>query len=341
MNTEENTQENNQDLRIPVTILTGYLGSGKTTLLNAFLNGRGDQKYAVIENEIGDISIDQELVVKLDEGLFEISSGCICCTLNAELGEQLHRIRQNIHPDHLLIETTGIADPAGVAEPFMTDFSLVSAYRLNAVIAVVHPLFLESQIHDHPEVLKQLSFASHIVIGRTDQVDESKIREVQELISRLCPGAQILLSQNGRCDFELNEYRTFGVVAQDFNKIEGTNHFKSKWKLRSKNAQDHHDQEVSTWSFVFDEEINLMEFNFWMNSVLKMQSENIFRTKGILNIDRAPKKMVFQSVRNEYLWQFSEDWESSEKRQSKLVFIGKNLNPEILEKRIRHCFVKK
>src|SRR5438270_1950058 len=177
--------------KIPVTVLTGYLGAGKTTLLNRILSEPHGQKYAVIVNEFGEIGIDNELVVGADEEVFEMNNGCICCTVRGDLVRIIDGLmRRKGKFDAIIVETTGLADPAPVAQTFFVDESVGRKTRLDAVVTVADAKWLTARLADAPEAKNQIAFADVIVLNKTDLVFAGQLEEVEGRIRAINPYAQ-------------------------------------------------------------------------------------------------------------------------------------------------------
>lgn len=316
-----------QDPRIPVTILTGFLGAGKTTLLNRLIRENPHKRIAIIENEFGEQGIDNELVIKGDESLFAMSAGCICCDLNSELIETLRSVAElPPRPDHLIIETTGIADPSGVIRPFLDDLLTRTAFRLDGVLCVADAAHLDLQLSRDPEAIRQIASAGWIVLNKADKADPEKLQSLCETLQKLNGDAQLCTASFGEFEGDPLDLKSWDLFrsGQQWEKIE---------------AHHHHHHHIVSHSFVYEQDFDLASFDLWMRQLLQIQGEGIYRTKGILAIAGVDRKLVFQSVQGDYVAGFTEPWGSAE-RKSRLVFLGKELRREILEKRLKSCLAK-
>src|SRR3982074_3050072 len=202
--------------KIPVTVLTGYLGAGKTTLLNRILSEPHGQKYAVIVNEFGEIGIDNELVVGADEEVFEMNNGCICCTVRGDLIRIIDGLmRRKGKFDAIIVETTGLADPAPVAQTFFVDENVGKRAKLDAVVTVADAKWLKDRLRDAPEAKNQIAFADVILLNKTDLVKPEELREVEARIRGINPYAR--LHRTERCRIPLAE--VLGRNAFDLERI--------------------------------------------------------------------------------------------------------------------------
>ncbi len=313
----------NINKKIPVTIITGFLGSGKTTFLNHLISAYPNTKFAIIENEFGDISVDQDLIVNSDGDIFELSNGCICCSLNTELGELLQKLVNGPYEfDHLLIETTGIAEPDSIASAFFGP-GKESTFQLNGTICLTDAEAILMNLNQRGEAVKQVAFSDLIVINKTDLICSHNLDKVRSAISGYNPVAEIVECSYGNIDREV-----LSLNAYESERIE--RYFMTPRK--------HHHDDFISHSFVFSEALDPLKFEHWMNMLLFLSGYQIFRIKGILNMAGMDHKVVFQSVRSRSKLEPGNRWEDEEKRVSKIVFIGYNIKKESLEKGIKGCF---
>jgi G3E family GTPase len=337
--------------RIPVTILTGFLGSGKTTLLNAIISQNEGKKIAIIENEFGEISIDSELVIAQNEGIFELSNGCICCSLSGELSETLDKIRENRSIQHLIIETTGIADPGPIALSFISDFKIQSQFRLGAIICLVDSRFIETQLENQYEASKQIGMADIILINKIDQVDDYQIDTVKNIVSKINSQASVYESAFGKVDaLNLLEFNGFGpesVLKTKFEvdlsipkakKFSVKKEVENSTSLVSNQPKYVHKSGVSSVSFAFPEPLDVLKLDAWLNVMLNWGTGLFYRGKGILYVENFDKKVVFQSVLNQFVTESGGDW-GNEPKMTKIVFIGKHLDNVLLEAGLKACIV--
>jgi G3E family GTPase len=333
-----------QDQRIPVTIITGFLGAGKTTLLN-FLNDRyKDKRFAIIENEFGEIGIDNDLVVASEDGLFEMSNGCICCELNDELVEVLVKILNSKHDiDHLIIETTGMAEPDGVAQAFIADPEVQQYFRLDGTICLVDANHIEDTLKEREEARRQVTFADHIIINKKSEVGPDYLQEIKHRIQHMNRLASIEMTDYSRCQADvlsLNAYE-LKTIEQRLAEVgkEGHHHHHDHDHVCGEHCDhdhEHHHSDVNSHSFIFTEPFDLLKFRHWINVLLMLQGERIYRAKGIIHFIYKEEKVVFQSVRQMHAFQAGEPW-GTEPRESRLVFIGPGLERAGLEKALRSC----
>ncbi len=340
--------------KIPVTVLTGYLGAGKTTLLNRILSEDHGQKYAVIVNEFGEVGIDNELVVGADEEVFEMNNGCICCTVRGDLiriVEGLMKRRGKF--DAIIVETTGLADPAPVAQTFFVDQDVQDLARLDAVVTVADAKWLADRLKDAPEAKNQIAFADVIILNKTDLVSEAELREVEGRIRAINPYAKLHKTQ--RCQVPLGA--VLGQGAFDLDRIleiepafleAGDDHDHDHHAHGHDHAHDHghgnggglkhyHDEEMQSVSVRVDSDIDPDKFMPWINELVQREGPNILRSKGILAFKGDPKRFVFQGVHMILDGDSQRDWKPGEKRESKVVFIGRNLKEDELRKGVLSC----
>jgi G3E family GTPase len=312
--------------KIPVTVLTGYLGAGKTTLLNRILTEPHGKKYAVIVNEFGEIGIDNDLVVNADEEVFEMNNGCICCTVRGDLIRILDGLMKRRGKfDAVIVETTGLADPAPVAQTFFMDQDVADAARLDAVVTVADAKWLSDRLKDAPEAKNQIAFADVIVLNKIDLVSPAELDAVEARIRAINPYARVHRTQNAAVPLdEVLDRNAFDLdrimeIEPDFLE-EGHHH--------------HHDDEVQSISMRASE-VDPEKFMPWISDLTQVEGPNILRCKGIVAFPNEPKRFVFQGVHMILDGDLQQDWKADEKRESRVVFIGRDLN----EKAIREGFL--
>ena len=327
--------------RIPVTILTGFLGAGKTTLLNQIIADNQGKKIVVIENEFGEISIDNALVVGLDANVFELSNGCICCNLNEDLLQVLNQlIDTETAIDHLIIETTGMANPAPVALNFITDENIQQYFKLDAIVTLVDAQFVEQQLEQQDEAVKQIALADVILINKTDRVESYQLDVVRNIVARINDQAQVFLSEFGEVPnldlLNLNAFDAESVLNSNLSKNKknestGVFTFASNVDVSSLLMTTPKHKAVHSHSFKIEAPLDFMKFDMWVNMMLNLNPDGIYRMKGILNIAYFEQKIIFQSVQNQHVCVSGGLWNETETRETLLVIIGKNLNREMLE----------
>ena len=336
--------------KIPVTVLTGYLGAGKTTLLNRILSENHGKKYAVIVNEFGEIGIDNELVVGADEEIFEMNNGCICCTVRGDLIRIIDGLmRRKGKFDAIIVETTGLADPAPVAQTFFVDEAVGAKTKLDAVVTVADAKWLKDRLRDAPEVKNQIAFADVILINKTDLVADADLREVEARIRGLNPYATIHRTERcavplpevlGRGAFDLD--RILDIEPQflerdddhdhDHDHGDGHHHAHEHGGLKH-----YHDEEMQSLSLKSDKPLNPDKFFPWMQELVANEGPNILRCKGILAFKDDPDRFVLQGVHMMLDGNHQRPWKNGEARESRLVFIGRNLPEETIRQGFEGC----
>ena len=313
----------------PVTVLTGYLGAGKTTLLNRILTEPHGRKFAVIVNEFGEVGIDNDLIVDTDEEVFEMNNGCICCTVRGDLIRIIETLmRRRDRFDGILIETTGLADPAPVAQTFFVDEDVRSKTRLDSIITVVDAKHLLGEIDQAHEAQEQLAFADTIILNKVDLVSEEDIAAVEERIRRLNPTATIIRSQ--RCDVDI-------AALLDRRAFDLTRILEVEPDFLDETHEHEHDDHVSSISLTSHEPIDPERFFPWIEQTVKHFGTDILRMKGIISFDRDDDRYVVQGVHMLMEGDHQRAWRDSEARITRLVFIGRNLPKDIIIDGFNKC----
>lgn len=328
------------DDRLPVTILTGFLGAGKTTLLNNLIKKHPDNKFAVIENEFGEISIDNDLIVGVaSDNIYEMSNGCICCTLNGELAELLFDLLNIRHKlTHMVVETTGIADPSTVVQAFMSSEQIETFYRIDSVVCLVDARNIKIIASDTDMAAKQISYADTIILNKTDLVTAAELAEAEALVRSFNPFANVVHSSFGEPD-GIDVLDTYAYAPQ---KIESFSMDAAKIKLTSgplkpagfalvQKQQTPLAHEIESHSYTFTRNFDPHKFNFWLDHLIEYFGAGIYRIKGIVSFDKVAQKVVVQSVRDHIMISAGELWQTGEERVSRIIFIGKNLDKLNLE----------
>jgi G3E family GTPase len=313
---------------IPVTVLTGYLGAGKTTLLNRVLTEAHGKKYAVIVNEFGEIGIDNELVVNADEEVFEMNNGCICCTVRGDLIRIIgNLLKRKDRFDAILIETTGLADPAPVAQTFFVDEEVRQRARLDSIVTVVDAKHLAARLDDSHEAAEQIAFADTILLNKTDLVDAIELAQVEARIRAINPTA--IIHRTERCALAVD--RVLDRHAFDLDRILAV-------EPAFLSEDDHqHDDAVTSVALRETRPIDPIKFDEWIRTLLRTRGQDILRSKGILDIKGSPSRYVFQAVHMLCEGATGRGWAPDEARDSKLVFIGRNLDPAGLRTAFASC----
>jgi G3E family GTPase len=342
--------------RIPVTVLTGYLGAGKTTLLNRILSEPHGQKFAVIVNEFGEIGIDNDLVVGADEEVFEMNNGCICCTVRGDLIRIIDGLmRRKGKFDAIIVETTGLADPAPVAQTFFVDENVGKKAKLDAVVTVADAKYLKDRLRDAPEAKNQIAFADVILINKTDLVSDADLREVEARIRGINPYAKLHRTQ--RCAIPLPE--VLGRNAFDLDRIldiepafleEGNGHDHDHdhgHHHDHDHGHDHdhdhgglkhyHDEDMQSFSVKTEKPLDPDKFFPWIQNLVAQEGQKILRCKGILSFKDDPERFVFQGVHMILDGDHQRQWKDGEERLSRAVFIGRNMPEEMIRKGFAEC----
>ena len=315
--------------KIPVTVLTGYLGAGKTTLLNRILTEPHGKRYAVIVNEFGEIGIDNDLVVGADEEVFEMNNGCICCTVRGDLIRIMDGLMKRKGKfDAIIVETTGLADPAPVAQTFFVDQDVSDAAKLDAVVTVADAKWLTDRLKDAPEAKNQIAFADVIILNKIDLVSPDELTAVEDRIRAINPYARIHRAKNCQVPIaEVLNRNAFDLdriieLAPDFLE-EGHHH--------------HHDEDMQSVSVRHPGAVDPDKFMPWISDLTQREGPNILRCKGIVAFRDEPKRFVFQGVHMILDGDLQGTWKDGETRQSRVVFIGRNLDEDAIRAGFLSC----
>ena len=307
-----------KDRKIPVTVITGYLGSGKTTLLNHILTGQQGRKVAVIVNEFGEVGIDGQLIVRDDdEQLIEFNNGCLCCTVRGDLIETITKLQERAGElDAIIIETTGLADPAPVASTFFVSEEIRASTRLDSFVTVVDVVNLEKNLAQSVEAQEQVAFADIVLVNKVDLASEEAVARVERTVRSLNPLATIHRTEQGVIDLAL---------------ILNSNAFQLEAKLQvdPEFLGDHeHEHDPAIASFVLRESrpIDMNRFMSWITPLLQEQGDRVLRTKGVFNAHSFKERVVFQSVRMLTTMSRFNLWEEGLVRQTEFVVIGRHLD---------------
>jgi G3E family GTPase len=369
--------------KTPVTVLTGYLGAGKTTLLNRILSEPHGKKYAVIVNEFGEIGIDNELVVGADEEVFEMNNGCICCTVRGDLIRILEGLMKRKGKfDAIIVETTGLADPAPVAQTFFIDEEVGRKARLDAVVTVADAKWLTERLKDAPEAKNQIAFADVILLNKADLVSKDELAEVEGRIRAINPYARVI--RTTKCDVPLDAVLDRGAFdldrilalepaflesdehdhdhdhghhhhhghdhGHDHGPDCGCGHDHAASEDHGREHHDHghgehshgglkhyHDEDMQSVALEIPGDVDPAKFMPWVNDLAQTEGQHFLRWKGILSFKDEPRRFVFQGVHMILDGDLQREWKPGEKRNSKLVFIGKELDEPKLRQGFLAC----
>jgi G3E family GTPase len=337
--------------KIPVTVLTGYLGAGKTTLLNRILSEPHGHKFAVIVNEFGEIGIDNDLIVGVDEEIFEMNNGCICCTVRGDLIRIIDGLmRRRGKFDAIIVETTGLADPAPVAQTFFVDDQIGRKAKLDAVVTVVDARWLKDRLRDAPEAKNQLAFADVILINKTDLVGDAELREVEARIRAINPYAT--LHRTERCTVPLEAVlhrnafdldRILDVEPHFLERGDDHDHRHDHGDGHHEHDHDHgalkhyHDEDIQSVSIRTDKALDPDKFFPWIQNLVAQEGQKILRTKGILAFKDDPQRFAFQGVHMMLDGDHQRAWHDTETRESRIIFIGRELPESMIRKGFAEC----
>ncbi|MFK7901994.1 MAG: GTP-binding protein [Nitratireductor sp.] len=370
-----------QSTQAPVTVLTGYLGAGKTTLLNRILSEDHGRKYAVIVNEFGEIGIDNDLIVESDEEIYEMNNGCICCTVRGDLIRVLQNLmKRSGRFDAIIVETTGLADPAPVAQTFFMDDDVREKARLDSVVALADAKHLLLRLKDSPEAEDQIAFADVILLNKTDLVSEEELAKVERVIRQINSSAKLFKTQKADVDLkEILEQSSFDltkILENDPDFLEHEDHAHDYGHSHDhegecgpgcsheSHSHDHkhgsecapdckdeshshnhghagldgaiHDTTIGTVSLTAGE-VKPDVFFQWINKITQVDGADILRLKGIVAFPDDEERYVVQGIHMIVEGDHQRPWREDEPRKTRIVFIGRNLDREKLERTFAAC----
>jgi G3E family GTPase len=343
--------------KTPVTVLTGYLGAGKTTLLNRILTEDHGRRYAVIVNEFGEIGIDNDLVVGADEEVFEMSNGCVCCTVRGDLIRVLSGlVRRKGRFDAVIVETTGLADPGPVAQTFFVDEEVGEKLRLDSVTTIVDARHVMARLDDSKEAREQVAFADQIVLNKTDLVNAEELAAVEARLRRLNPLAPIHRAERaqvpletvlGRGGFDLDRIVELkpeflnpehGEPGHVHDEHCGHDHHDHHHHHHDHGPRGHaHEDDVKGVSLSTERQIDGRLFTVWLDKLLAERGPDILRAKGIIDVKGEDRRLVFQAVHMILEGDLQRPWGATERRWSRAVFIGRNLDEAELRAGFEAC----
>jgi G3E family GTPase len=339
---------------IPVTVLTGFLGAGKTTLLNHLLSQKHGHRCAIIINEFGAISIDNQLVVGADEEILELNNGCLCCRVRGDLIKSLEGLFQKQKRfDYVLIETTGLADPSPIVHTFKAS-DLADRLRLDGIVTVVDARHLEKELEDAPEPAVQLAFADVILLNKTDLVSPDELERVETRIRKMNSLAALYRTENSRIEpskiFDLKAREVSGPFTIPESAAHEHDHHHDEHGHDHAHEHDHHhegehhhhhhDESVASFYLSDDRPLDLKKVEAWLTEMIRDLGANIYRSKGILQIKGQAKRVVFQGVQMMFDAQPDRLWNVGERRLSQLVFIGRDLDEAKIRRGFASCIAE-
>jgi G3E family GTPase len=320
---------------VPVTILTGFLGSGKTTLLNRILKEDHGHRIAVIENEFGEIGVDNEIIETGDEQIVEMNNGCICCTVRGDLIRILGTLKEKrdggkLNFDRVVIETTGMADPGPVAQTFFTDEEIGNYYLLDSIITLVDAKHAPKQLDEFHEAQEQVGFADRILLSKTDLVSQDETDSLSKRLKRMNPRAPIKKVHFGDAPIgEVLDIRGFNlnaILQLDPEFLVDSHH-------------EHHDQ-VESFVFRSQKPFDGQKLEQFLSGMIQVYGPDLLRYKGVLWMKGNPRRVVFQGVHMMMGGDMGKPWGKGEKKQSIMVFIGKKLPKDIFIAGMEECLAK-
>lgn len=323
--------------KIPVTILTGFLGAGKTTFVNYLLHQNHGHRLAIIENEFGEVGIDGGLVKRSEEQVVEMMNGCICCTVREDLVgvfDNLWTMREKF--DAILIETTGLADPAPVAQTFFAHPEVEQRFKLDAIITFVDCKHIITHLDQKKaegvenEAVEQVAFADRLILNKTDLVSAEELKVVKTRLAAINAAATMIESQNSVVPVA----SVLNIGAFDLEKT-----LEMDAEFLDVDAEHKHDSTVSSVGICIDGELRFGQFQTWMQNLLRTKGEEIYRSKGVLAIVGSDQKHVFQGVHMmlDFDTVEGQDWKIGETRTNRLCFIGQGLDRKELQDGLQAC----
>ncbi|MBU1347984.1 MAG: GTP-binding protein [Alphaproteobacteria bacterium] len=362
------TSSANASGKIPVTVLTGYLGAGKTTLLNRILTEDHGKRYAVIVNEFGEIGIDNDLVVGADEDVFEMNNGCVCCTVRGDLIRVVSGLMKRQKPgapafDAIIVETTGLADPGPVAQTFFVDDDVKAKTTLDSVTALVDAKHVMARLDDSKEAREQVAFADRIILNKTDLATPAELTAVEARLRALNPLAPITRAERANVPLD----QVLGLHGFDLERIldihpafassgSGPAHGEDAHVHDEHCGHDHdhdhhahdhdhghgarghdHGDDIKGVSLSLDRPMNGVKFTAWLDKLLGEKGQDILRAKGIIDVQGEDRRLVFQAVHMILEGDLQREWGKTERRWSRAVFIGRDLDEAALKAGFESC----
>lgn len=336
-------EETNKN-QIPVTILTGFLGSGKTTFLNHLLQNNDGKRYAIIENEFGEQGIDSELVLRPDETIVELNNGCLCCTLNDNLYDILNQLFDRRDEfDEIIIEATGVADPAGLAQPFLGHPLIKEHFPLLGIICLVDAELVEDYIEETEEAINQITFSDVLLINKTDLVRPKYVSELSQKLQAINPLAKIHFGNKDSfpaIELDKDQSQLDEIFLKDHSSLH-LSETEISFPVQKPHHHHHHSHTaVVSHTFTFDQPFDYQSMYQQLLVYLTFQSKGLYRMKGLVWMVDSEQQHIVQSVGKRLDFQEKRAWKATEKKQSTIVFIGKDLQRKGLEKLLNKCLAK-
>ncbi|MEO0474222.1 MAG: GTP-binding protein [Bacteroidota bacterium] len=328
----------------PTTILTGFLGAGKTTYLNFLLTKKSRTRYAIIENEYGEQSIDSDLIIRAEDEIVELNNGCLCCTLNENLYEILNSLfdRRDEY-DEIVIEATGVANPAGLAEPFVSHPAIKQHFPLTNIICLIDAELIEGQLAETEEAIGQITYSDVLLVNKTDLVREEHLTRLVARLQRLNPLAKIVLgNKTSFPDINVaDDEALFNELYHKSDHAKAHHHDKKSFPVSSPHSHfhHHHTDEVVSHTFTFDRPFVKQSLYHQLHAYLVFQSRGLYRMKGLVWIKDSNQQHLIQSVGKRLDTGEKRTWGPGEEKLSRIVFIGKDLARKGLERLLNRCFV--
>jgi G3E family GTPase len=314
---------------IPVTVISGFLGAGKTTLVNHLLAQNAGKTIGVIVNEFGEVGIDGDLIVADDNPLIEIRNGCICCTVRTDLvaGVKALLARTDIKLERLIIETSGLADPAPVLQTFLADADLLRQVELESVVTLVDAANFHRQIHDGI-ANEQIAFADLIVLNKVDLMDPKQLASLEDTLRSINPVAPIISTNNA----EVKNDMLLGV-----QRFSLPNLLTIEPGILEDEHDHEHDNSITSFAMESTLAIDAERFSRWTTQLTSQPAQNIMRMKGVLNFDGEARQFYFHSVHMLTEAKPGKRWANDAPRVTRLVVIGRNLDIDALQNGFLSC----